>query len=1182
MKKVRSTAPAGLQLLKGGVSLLALTALAATAAPAMAQDSGAKKSDEVVVVGVRKSLKTAQQIKKDADTVVDSITASDIGSFPDKSVAEALQRVAGITVNRFAATGDTAHFSAEPSGVVVRGLQQVRSEFNGRDIFTADSNRGLSWSDVSPELMGGVDTYKNQTAELIEGGIAGTINLRTRLPFDTKGRLLAATGEYTWGDLSKKGQPAVSGIFSDRFQTSLGEFGVMINGAHSAVTTNSQGIQFGRMAIVNTSYWGGQRYIPMSVAFRDNTYDRTRDGISVAGQWQNNEHTMLLTLQYNQSKKVEQWEEFVSSASSGADAWATGIDAISTNSKVECLGGKSNCTFDANGYIQTGTLVQNSSQWYGAVDAPTGAAASNGQLVCYSWSGGACGATAQRGTGWANDTRWSDSLNNTKDVSLNFKWDVTSRLKTNFDVQYVDAIQKNYDISTELATYANTTWNTTGDHPTVVVDDGTSYYAALAAYNAGVANHSIDPNTTPAPTRTTGFNLTKGGLTDPANYRQHFIMDHVTDSDGHEFATRADLAYSFDSPWLNTLKAGVRYADREQTVRWSTYNWANVVNTWSNYDANNYYITGNTYPNHNDYGVFDFKSDFYGGGALNANQGVFFNVDALKDREGFAAAYNQVAYQPRYTDGTLSNTWVPVCYRTGEIGSSTAGADINTYNGKMTAYYASVKAHNDDVAFNADPANAGNQRQVTAILPLPAKPTLTPNTGEGCFKPSEIADVSEKTKAFYVQLKFGGNDATIFNGITVVGNVGVRYVETQNISTGGVNYTDNTVYPTSPTSLQPVDPSNPTGPQVLVVNPAYYIAQDDRDFMKSSNVLTTYNVTHRNWLPSFNVRLGLTDKWFLRFAASKAMSRPDIGNLKAYSSVSRSQVDPNPNVTIACDPQAFVCDSSGHIVKLRVAYTASANNPNLKPVTADQVDMSVENYFTSTGSFTFNLFYKKFHDYIQMGRYDQAFTNNGVTKTVTVSGPVNGDGATIKGFEVAYQTFFDSLPAPWNGLGVQANFTHLHNTGIKSSNVVVNSGDGSSGQLGGGATGNSSTVFTDLPLEGLSDNTYNIVGMYEKGAWSARLAYNWRSQYLVTSQDCCMIFPIWQKAAGYLDGRVAYRINDHIEMSVEGSNLLNTETVLLQQVDGNRNDGHMHDRVLLPGSWFKNDRRLQASIRLKY
>jgi hypothetical protein len=106
--------------------------------------------------------------------------------------------------------------------------------------------------------------------------------------------------------------------------------------------------------------------------------------------------------------------------------------------------------------------------------------------------------------------------------------------------------------------------------------------------------------------------------------------------------------------------------------------------------------------------------------------------------------------------------------------------------------------------------------------------------------------------------------------------------------------------------------------------------------------------------------------------------------------------------------------------------------------------------------------------------------------------------------------------------------------------------------------------------------------MFEKGKWSARLAYNWRSKYLVTRQDCCVALPIWQRAAGFLDGRVAYRINDNVEMSLEGTNLLSTETVLMQQVDGPMSDGTDRPLLLLPNAWFKNDRRIQAQIRLKY
>ena len=175
--------------------------------------------------------------------MVDSITASDIGAFPDKCVAEALQRMSGITVTRFAASGDTTHFSAEPSGVVIRGLPQVRSEFNGRDSFNANSSRGLSFGDVSPELMAGVDTYKNATAEMIEGGIAGTVNLRTHVPFDSEGFVAAFSAEMGYGDLAEEAKPSGSLLISNRWETGIGDFGLMANAAYSEVVTESQGVQ---------------------------------------------------------------------------------------------------------------------------------------------------------------------------------------------------------------------------------------------------------------------------------------------------------------------------------------------------------------------------------------------------------------------------------------------------------------------------------------------------------------------------------------------------------------------------------------------------------------------------------------------------------------------------------------------------------------------------------------------------------------------------------------------------------------------------------------------------------------------------------------------------------------------------------------------------------------------------
>ncbi|WP_311295037.1 TonB-dependent receptor plug domain-containing protein, partial [Xanthomonas sp. WCS2018Cala2-18] len=199
--------------------------------------------DTVEVRGVRASLIKSQVIKRDSTQIVDSVSAEDIGALPDRSVTETLQRVSGVTIDHFAARSDPDHFSAEGSGVMIRGLTQVRGELNGRDIFSAASGRGLSFEDVPAELMAGVDVYKNPSAEIIEGGLGGTVNLRTRMPFDNPGRIVGGNIDVNYGDMSKKYKPSASFLFSDRWDTGVGEMGFMIDIAHSELATRSDGIQ---------------------------------------------------------------------------------------------------------------------------------------------------------------------------------------------------------------------------------------------------------------------------------------------------------------------------------------------------------------------------------------------------------------------------------------------------------------------------------------------------------------------------------------------------------------------------------------------------------------------------------------------------------------------------------------------------------------------------------------------------------------------------------------------------------------------------------------------------------------------------------------------------------------------------------------------------------------------------
>ena len=161
-------------------------------------------------------------------------------------MTEALQRIPGVAIDHLFAPSDTNRFSAEGSGVTVRGLTQVRSELNGRDVFSARNTRGLSFEDVPAELMSGVDVYKNPSADMIEGGIAGTVNLRTRKPHGPRGLHGGVTGSVNFGDFSEETKPQGSLLLSNTWDTDLGTFGALVDIAYSELATRTDSIQFGR------------------------------------------------------------------------------------------------------------------------------------------------------------------------------------------------------------------------------------------------------------------------------------------------------------------------------------------------------------------------------------------------------------------------------------------------------------------------------------------------------------------------------------------------------------------------------------------------------------------------------------------------------------------------------------------------------------------------------------------------------------------------------------------------------------------------------------------------------------------------------------------------------------------------------------------------------------------------
>ncbi len=186
----------------------------------VAEESGA---EEIVVTGLRASLRSAQDRKRNAIAVTDSIVAEDIGKLPDNTVSDALQRVTGIQVRRGA---------GEAGAVLIRGLPNVQSLLNGREIFTGTA-RGFALQDIPAELVAGVDVYKSPLPELVGGGIAGTINVRLRRPFDFTGLEVAGSARGIYSEQRDKLSYLGSALVSNRWEVGGGEIGVLLGAAYN-------------------------------------------------------------------------------------------------------------------------------------------------------------------------------------------------------------------------------------------------------------------------------------------------------------------------------------------------------------------------------------------------------------------------------------------------------------------------------------------------------------------------------------------------------------------------------------------------------------------------------------------------------------------------------------------------------------------------------------------------------------------------------------------------------------------------------------------------------------------------------------------------------------------------------------------------------------------------------------
>src|SRR4051812_42963583 len=191
---------------------------AAQASPA---DQAADTGPEIVVTGLRRSLQSARNIKRNSPQIVDAIVAEDIGKLPDITVSDTAARIPGIQVERF---------SGEASRVLLRGLDNnyYTTTYNGRDIFTAET-RSVALQDFPAGAISAVEAFKTSTANLVEPGLSGLINVRSRRPFDFKGFEIAGSVWGVYTNQSRDFKPNAQLLLTDRWNAGAGEFGALIN-----------------------------------------------------------------------------------------------------------------------------------------------------------------------------------------------------------------------------------------------------------------------------------------------------------------------------------------------------------------------------------------------------------------------------------------------------------------------------------------------------------------------------------------------------------------------------------------------------------------------------------------------------------------------------------------------------------------------------------------------------------------------------------------------------------------------------------------------------------------------------------------------------------------------------------------------------------------------------------------
>ncbi len=917
-----------LDVLKLGVSTGALALAIAMAGTASAQTAPAQADDsaveEVVVTGFRASLANALDVKRRENDMVDVIKATDIADFPDLNLAESLQRIPGVSIDRDGGEGRTITvrgLNADFTVVRLNGLEALATTGGKDGSGGANRSRQFDFSIFASELFNSVTVRKSTSASNEEGSLGAIIDLQAARPFDFNKFTMSAGAKYGWNDLSRKSDPRYTFLIANTWND--GKFGALLSVAYAKRQTLEEG--------------------------------------SSTGRWENP------SVRFNSSTAFP-------------------------------------CTGAA----------------YNPVSGPPLTCGQIGTVT------GGTSPTVAAAAGTANNL-WHPRIPRYGRLEYNQK-----RLGVTGSLQWRPTDNSTLTLDTLFADFTN--------------DRDETYLEIISFSRSGQGLPQTDV------------------VNFAADAKGHLIKGTFDDVDARVEYRHDDLNTEF---FQNVLTYDTKIGDKGKLV--ATYGQArsiqnNPVQTTFSFDR--YNSDGYSY----DYSTDPRRPSFnYGFDATNPANFQYSNSSALGDP-------SLLRLRPSKAVNTFKTLRFDFDYQVMDWLKVRTGAAFKEYgfnSSEKRIFSRVIPGGTGFVAEAAFPLPAGVtvadvSRLITGFgrgLDMPAgTPTswIAPDldklktaigydcnciNANGDFRLSSLnqlgalREISENDTSYYLQGDFDRD----FGSIPVRGNVGVRWVKTEQDALGHFNTGSTTV-----STVTPVGTLSQTVP---------------------TDGTQTTSRSYTNTLPSMNLSVQPLENFFVRFAAAKVMTRPQLQNL-----------------------------TPGFTANSQSAQTLTRGNPDLNPMLSNNIDLGFEWYPDRETLFSIGLFQKDIKSFIQTTAVAIPFSETGLPTSLltngntpdtlfTVTSQQNTKGGKLKGYEISLQRPFTFLPAPFDGFGGIVNYTH-----VKSDieYVIAN-------PIFGGTPRVQLTPATLItqPLLNLSPEAYNGTLYYEKAGFKARISASYRDPYLI-------------------------------------------------------------------------------------